>query len=153
MKKGARDAKHADCTAKRAVTIHFGSSSLRRGEGPQLVVAVYGLDSFGNDVVRGYGAVHVPPIPGTHKKALHMFVPESSSFLQKLTSWVTGRRPEFIDFKTAARGEGREVTRTSSNGVVNVVFNVVSKDMKKYGYNVGTVDGHSGRVIDVPVPF
>ncbi|KAL1482684.1 hypothetical protein MTO96_050304, partial [Rhipicephalus appendiculatus] len=32
---------------------------------PQLVLAVYGLDAFGNDVVRGYGAVHVPPIAGT----------------------------------------------------------------------------------------
>ena len=27
---------------------------------PQLVVSVYGLDGLGNDVVRGYGAVHVP---------------------------------------------------------------------------------------------
>lgn len=37
-----------------------------------------------------------------------MFVPESSSFLQKITSWLTGRRPEFIDPRVLAQGDGRE---------------------------------------------
>lgn len=32
--------------------------------GPQIVVSVYGPDTFGNDVVRGYGAVHIPFTPG-----------------------------------------------------------------------------------------
>ena len=31
--------------------------------GPQLVVSVYGLDGLGRDVVRGYGAVHLPVTP------------------------------------------------------------------------------------------
>ena len=34
---------------------------------PQLVVAVYGPDLLGNDVVRGYGAIHAPLAPGRHK--------------------------------------------------------------------------------------
>ena len=33
---------------------------------PQLVLAVYGPDLLGNDVVRGYGAVHAPLAPGRH---------------------------------------------------------------------------------------
>lgn len=37
-----------------------------------------------------------------------MFVPESSSFLQKITSWLTGRRPEYIDPRVLAQGDGRE---------------------------------------------
>ena len=37
-----------------------------------------------------------------------MFVPESSSVLQKITSWLTGRRPEYIDPRVLAQGEGRE---------------------------------------------
>ncbi|XP_069838230.1 B9 domain-containing protein 1 isoform X3 [Dendropsophus ebraccatus] len=53
---------------------------------PQIVVSVYGPDVFGNDVVRGYGAVHLPVTPGRHKKTIPMFVPESSSKLQKFTS-------------------------------------------------------------------
>lgn len=32
--------------------------------GPQIVVSVYGPDTFGNDVVRGYGATHIPFTPG-----------------------------------------------------------------------------------------
>lgn len=31
---------------------------------PQLVVAVYGLDSFGRDVVKGYGCIHLPTCAG-----------------------------------------------------------------------------------------
>ena len=34
---------------------------------PQLVLAVYGPDILGNDVVRGYGAIHAPLAPGRHK--------------------------------------------------------------------------------------
>ncbi|XP_041062422.1 B9 domain-containing protein 1 isoform X2 [Carcharodon carcharias] len=75
---------------------------------PQIVISVYGTDLFGNDVVRGYGGVHVPTTPGRHKRTIPMFVPESSSKLQKLTSWLMGRRPEFTDPKVVAQGEGRE---------------------------------------------
>ncbi|XP_075421910.1 B9 domain-containing protein 1 isoform X2 [Ascaphus truei] len=75
---------------------------------PQIVVSVYGPDVFGNDVVRGYGAVHLPFTPGRHKRTIPMFVPESSSKLQKFTSWFMGRRPEFTDPKVVAQGEGRE---------------------------------------------
>lgn len=37
-----------------------------------------------------------------------MFVPESSSLLQKFTAWFLGRRPEFVDPRVVAQGEGRE---------------------------------------------
>ena len=39
--------------------------------GPQLVVSCYGLDAFGHDVVRGYGAVHVPIAPGRYKLMIY----------------------------------------------------------------------------------
>ena len=32
--------------------------------GPQIAVSVYGLNLFGRDEVRGYGAIHVPITPG-----------------------------------------------------------------------------------------
>lgn len=37
-----------------------------------------------------------------------MFVPESSSKLQKMTSWLTGKRPEYVDTRLLARSDGRE---------------------------------------------
>ncbi|KAF5911938.1 hypothetical protein HPG69_015916, partial [Diceros bicornis minor] len=107
---------------------------------PQIVLSVYGLDVFGNDVVRGYGAVHVPFSPGRHKRTIPMFVPESTSKLQKFTSWFMGRRPEYTDPKVVAQGEGREVTRVRSQGFVTLLFNVVTKDMRKLGYDTGPPD-------------
>ncbi|XP_061455717.1 B9 domain-containing protein 1 [Rhineura floridana] len=106
---------------------------------PQIVISVYGPDLFGNDVVRGYGAVHIPFTPGRHRRTIPMFVPESTSKLQKFTSWLMGRRPEFTDPKVVAQGEGREVTRVRSQGFVTLSFNVVTKDMKKLGYDVSPI--------------
>lgn len=102
---------------------------------PQLVISCYGPDVFGTDVVRGYGAVRVPVTPGCHTRQVNMFVPESSSTLQKFSSWFFGRRPEFVDPKLVAQGEGREVTRVRSQGKIRVRFNIVSRDMKKLGYD------------------
>jgi B9 domain-containing protein 1 len=47
-----------------------------------------------------------------------MFVPESTSLLQKLTCWLTGRRPEYVDLRLLAQGEGRE-------GKWSVTFNMM----------------------------
>uniref|UniRef100_A0A2C9JLS4 B9 domain-containing protein 1 n=1 Tax=Biomphalaria glabrata TaxID=6526 RepID=A0A2C9JLS4_BIOGL len=77
---------------------------------PQLVVYAYGLDAFGTDVVRGYGVCHIPITPGRHKLKIPMFVPESSSLFQKLTAWFLGRRPEYVNPRVVAQGEGREET-------------------------------------------
>nr|KAF6398784.1 B9 domain containing 1 [Molossus molossus] len=107
---------------------------------PQIVLSVYGPDVFGNDVVRGYGAVHVPLSPGRHRRTIPMFVPESTSKLQKFTSWFMGRRPEYTDPKVVAQGEGREVTRVCSQGFVTLLFNVVTKDLRKLGYDTGPPD-------------
>ncbi|CAH1793689.1 unnamed protein product [Owenia fusiformis] len=107
---------------------------------PQVVVHAYGHDVFGNDVVRGYGATHIPMVPGRHTRRIAMFVPESSSQFQKMTAWLMGRRPEFVDARVIAQGEGREVTRVRSQGFITLSFNIIMKDMKKLGYDVTPSD-------------
>lgn len=77
---------------------------------------------------------HLPISPGQHKIKIPLFVPESTSLLQKFFAWSQGRRPEYIDPRVLAHGEGREVTRVRSQGFLNVSFNIVTKDMKKVGY-------------------
>ena len=106
---------------------------------PQLVVSVYGLDSLGNDVVRGYGVIHIPlsstvNVPYVTLK-IPVFVPESASLMQKLAGFVMGRRPEFVDPRVVASGEGRDVTRVQSQGFVTVQLSVVTKDLKRLGYD------------------
>ncbi|XP_030839765.1 B9 domain-containing protein 1 [Strongylocentrotus purpuratus] len=102
---------------------------------PQLVLSVYGLDAFGTAVARGYGAVHIPITPGRHSRIVPMFVPEASSRFQKFLGWFMGRRPEYVDTNVVARGEGREVTRVRSQGSIKCQFNIISRDMKKLGYD------------------
>lgn len=101
---------------------------------PQLVLSIYGIDEFGRDVVRGYGTVHVPVAAGQHHRDVPVFVPRSSSGAQSFTSWLMGQQPEFVDAKFVSQGEGREVTRVQSQGTVNVTFQVVMKDMRRFGY-------------------
>ena len=67
--------------------------------GPQIVISCYGPDTFGNDVVRGYGAIHVPMTPGKHKLKVPMFVPVSTSKLQKFTRLVCGQDLSTINQK------------------------------------------------------
>ncbi|CAG7828467.1 unnamed protein product [Allacma fusca] len=101
---------------------------------PQLVLSLYGSDFLGNHVARGYGSTFLPITTGTSMKKIHLFVPESSSYIQKISSWIVGRRPEFIDPKLIAQGDGRQVVRVNSKGYVNVKFEVVMKDFRKLGY-------------------
>ncbi|XP_020279162.1 B9 domain-containing protein 1 isoform X2 [Pseudomyrmex gracilis] len=104
---------------------------------PQLIMSFYGLDFFGNDVIRGYAVCHLPLQTGHHEKRMSIYVPESSSGLQQLVEWLTSKRPELIDPAILASGVGRELTRMRVEGAVTVTFNVVLKDLFKLGYDNG----------------
>lgn len=106
---------------------------------PQLVVAIYGIDGLGRDVVQGYGCAHLPTVPGRHTVHVRLFRPVSSSALKQLVGWLTGMPAEFADPELPARGEGREVTRVASGGSVSVRVNVLHRDMGAFGYEAGTV--------------
>lgn len=105
---------------------------------PQLVLGVYGLTAFGGDVVRGYAFTHVPTTPGRHTRYVQLYTPVSSSWCQRLTAWITNNPPEFFDSKFVAQGKGREVTRVRSHGCVKVTFNVTTKNMQEWGYQMSS---------------
>lgn len=105
---------------------------------PQLVLSCYGQDVFGNDVARGYGVTHLPMSPGRHRIKIPLFVPESTSKLQQFLAWLRGRRPEYVDPRVIAHGEGRDVTRVKSQGFVELSFNIATKDMRKLGYTTSS---------------
>ncbi|OXA58992.1 B9 domain-containing protein 1 [Folsomia candida] len=101
---------------------------------PQLILSVYGADIMGNHIARGYGTTHFPVSKGVFTKIIPLFVPESSSFVQKISSWLMGRHPEFVDPKVLAQNDGRQVVRVESCGHVVVKMEMVTKDMAQLGY-------------------
>jgi len=102
---------------------------------PQLVIGVHGNDFLNRHVVKGYGSVHMPTVPGSHELHVRMFRPLSSSPMQQFIGWINGSPAEFIDPKRPALPTGREVTRVESVGVVVVKVNIVMRNMAKFGYS------------------
>ena len=116
------------------VDITFKSSNAHGW--PKVVVSIYGLDGMGRDVIRGYAAMHIPTVPGTYTRYLNAFTPTSSSTLQDFIAWLTGNRPEFFNAKFVAEGDGRELTRVKSSGVIKVKINVMTRGMEAFGFSV-----------------
>lgn len=57
--------------------------------------------------------------------------------MQKFIGFIVGQRAEIINApKVVASGEGREITRTKSEGSIKVVFQVTLRDTEKFGYNI-----------------
>ena len=101
---------------------------------PQIVLAVYGLNSFGNDKIVGYGAVHLPVKAGKHQLRVPLFAPDAESFGQKITAFFTGLYPELIDSNFVAQGPNREVMKTHSEGYVTLTVNIVLSDLESVGF-------------------
>ena len=104
---------------------------------PQIVLSVYGPDILGRDVIRGYGAIHLPSMPGEHFVKVPMIVPKSSTVFQEILGMLLGRRAEFVSPGFVAQGAGREVTRVRSQGSVNIRCHVILRGLKEMGYSYG----------------
>ncbi|KAK8833869.1 B9 domain-containing protein 1 [Tritrichomonas musculus] len=97
---------------------------------PQLIVALYGRNPFGNEMVIGYGAIHVPTQPGRHQLEIQLFRPASASIMQTIIGFFSGITPEYIDLKFIASGSDREVTTTRSQGTLTVTFNILLRGLQ-----------------------
>mmetsp|Transcript_15395 Transcript_15395/g.29000 ORF Transcript_15395/g.29000 Transcript_15395/m.29000 type:complete len:222 (+) Transcript_15395:1665-2330(+) len=101
---------------------------------PRICFALYGLDFFGRDVVRGYGSLLIPTFPGRHELTVEMYRPVSGSKCHEFMNWWRGTIPEYYETTFTARSEGRELTRVMTDGRINVILNVMTKDMEKFGF-------------------
>ncbi|KAI8818193.1 B9 domain-containing protein 1 [Fimicolochytrium jonesii] len=133
------DPRKAGCVWNFPIDLAFKSTNAYGW--PQMLMTVYGPDLLGRDVVRGYGVVRVPRVPGIHTLEVPMFVPLASTTLNGFLSWASGRLPEFRDVRFIAGNEGREVTTVRSQGIVKVTLNVGTKDMERFGYVVRSLTG------------
>ena len=105
---------------------------------PQLVLNCFTVDSKGNQIVKGYGCVHVPTSTGRHKKKVHIFRPtENSNLVGKFFGYNSSNSDDKNDDKTDPKvissGQEREISRANCEGFVNVVFQVVFRDVDKFG--------------------
>ena len=98
---------------------------------PQIVIAVYGLNNFGNDMIVGYGGIHIPTMTGRHQLEIPLFAPEHDSIFKKFTSFFTGLYPELVNVNDVGSGKNREVLITKSQGSVKVSVAVTMSDPEK----------------------
>ena len=107
---------------------------------PRIVVAVYGLDFLGRDVARGYVSVLCPLTPGMHVKCAKLYTPCSSNIMQSFSNLIYGVQPEFYDSKFVTQDQGRALTFVEGTGTVKLMLNVLTKQIKDFGYDVGEVE-------------
>ena len=104
-------------------------------EWPQIVIYATGKDFAGREFIEGYGSTHVPTQPGRHTRYVRMFSPISSSVLSRFIGWFVGHQAEYKDAPNLiAKGNGREVTRVKSGGLVKINFQITQRNLEKYGY-------------------
>lgn len=102
---------------------------------PKIVITLSEKDFRGKFPIVGYGWVHLPLFPGDHDLTVRLFRPQSSSMIQSILSFITGKYPEFINPTFVSEGEGREVTRVTSDGFVKLKINVMTKDVTSFGFS------------------
>lgn len=105
---------------------------------PQLVLNCFTIDSDGNEIIKGYGCVHIPTSIGRHVRKIHIFKStENSNFFDKFfgNHICSGNEKinEVTNPKVISSGQEREISRASCEGFVNVVFQVVFRDVEKFG--------------------
>ena len=114
--------------------IDFALRSTNAFGWPRISIAVYGLDFWGRDVVRGYGSLIVPTSPGTYIESVCTYRPISGSCCHQFLNWINGSLPEFYETKFTAGGEGRAVTQVKAEGSVRIALSISIKDMNRFGF-------------------
>ena len=103
---------------------------------PQLVVSCYGPDWFGREVLKAYGVCYFPTTKGSHERTLRMFSIKSSSGFIEAIGIFLGQKAEILNAPNVlSTGEGREVIRAQSEGIVKAKFNINITNMEYFGYN------------------
>ena len=105
---------------------------------PQLYLACCSIDNDGNELVEGYGCVHVPTNTGRHERKVHIFSPlKESSWLDILINNNKKKRNEVVSAPDViCSGEGREISRVRCDGWIKVIFQISFRDMDKFGLRV-----------------
>ncbi|CAK1595802.1 unnamed protein product [Parnassius mnemosyne] len=102
---------------------------------PQVIITVKAHNAIGGDSLRGYAVVLLPPTTGEREISAPIIRPRAATVLGEWLSWLTGRYPELADPKMLADGKENYLLRTESYGSVLLKISMVSKDLRKLGYD------------------
>ena len=102
---------------------------------PRISATMTARDFWGNDVVAGYGVIHLPTTPGSHTRYMQMFKPKTSSTFFEVLGWLGSAPAEYkTPIEILQKGQGREVTRVESVGIVKIKFNISTRNMEAFGF-------------------
>ncbi|XP_049869224.1 B9 domain-containing protein 1 [Pectinophora gossypiella] len=102
---------------------------------PQVVITVRAQNTLSGDSLRGYALVLLPPTTGSRVVTAPLVRPQAATLLGQWLAWLTGRHPELADPKMLASGKENYLLRTESYGSITLQLSMVSKDMRKLGYD------------------
>lgn len=115
----------------------IGYRSLNPHGWPQIVITCTGPNFLGKEQEKGYGVVHIPTTPGRHERTVHIFSPITSSIISKFLGMLKGQNAIINNAPSVlSSGDGREITRTKTEGTIKIVFQVTLRDMDKFGFSV-----------------
>ena len=105
---------------------------------PQIVLNFSTVDENGKDMVVGFGCVHVPASVGIHKRKVNIFQTieseSASGIFTKIFGLNIAKTNDISSTpKVISSGQGREISRVSCLGTVNLVFQVSFRDMRNFG--------------------
>jgi B9 domain-containing protein 2 len=98
-------------------------------------VEVWSRDSYGTNILAGYGFCYVPSSPGMHSVDIVTWVPAGSMY-ERLCSFFLGAKPQLQDLDVISStepGEGRFGLKVESSGIVYVQFDILSSNLSRHG--------------------
>lgn len=99
---------------------------------PQIVLSIY------RDMqLQGYGRIHIPFQPSSHKLTVKLSKPEPTSFLGYLGTFF-GYQPELLQPKMLATTSGNNLIRMVSQGQAQITVNLMFQNFHALGYDVGS---------------
>ncbi|KAJ8727902.1 hypothetical protein PYW08_016287 [Mythimna loreyi] len=102
---------------------------------PQIIITVRAQNTITGDALRGYSLFLMPPTAGPSLVSAPLVRPRAATLLGEWMSWITGRYPELAGPKMLASGKDNYLLRTESYGSVTISLSMVSKDLRKLGYD------------------
>nr|CAB3225025.1 B9 domain-containing protein 2-like [Phallusia mammillata] len=112
------------------IDVHYAAKGLQGW--PRIHVQVWRQDSLGRSELYGYGFVHVPTSPGTHKIECVTWRP-IGTMQEELTQFFVGGCPQLKNADLIYSGADRYKLRTTAMGKVHLKLNLIFRNFDKYG--------------------